>query len=156
MTEFSSALYVWRIVPVEVIAGSFNAIVEAPALNIPELLRRRVPAAAIMIRGRSVLDHWHGMPLHSFAEVREGRVVAAAKAFAVCVAVGAWNLGMSEFSSALHVWRIVPVEVVAGSFDAIVEALALNIPELLWRRIPAAAILGRRGPILSDQQRWRS
>jgi hypothetical protein len=63
---------------------------------------------------------------------------------------------MPEFSSPLHIWRIVSVEVIASSFEAIVESLALNIPELLRRRIPAAAILVRWGPILSYEQHWRS
>jgi hypothetical protein len=156
MPEFSSPLHIWRIVSVEVIASSFEAIVEALALNVPETLRRRIPAAAILIRWRAVLGHWHRRPPHSFAEVREGRVVAAAEAFAVCVAVGRWNPRMPEFSPPIRARRIVPVEVIAGSFEAIVESLALNIPELLRRRIPAAAILVRWGPILSYEQHWRS
>jgi hypothetical protein len=132
MAELPPLLHVWWIVPVEVIATGFKAIVEALALNIPEFLWRRIPAAVFMLRGRAVLDHWHRMSLHSFAEVREGRVVAAAEAFAVCVAVGWRNLGMPELPPPLHVWWIVTVKVVPGSFEAIMESLALNIPELLW------------------------
>jgi hypothetical protein len=156
MAELPPLLHVWWIVPVEVIATGFKAIVEALALNIPEFLWRRIPAAVFMLRGRAVLDHWHRMSLHSFAEVREGRVVAAAEAFAVCVAVGWRNLGMPELPPPLHVWWIVTVEVVPGSFEAIVESPALNIPEFLGGRIPPATIMVGWGPILGYEQGRRS
>jgi hypothetical protein len=155
MAEFSSSPHVWRIAPVEVIMTGFKAIVEALALNIPELLWRRVPAAAFMLRGRAVLGYGHRRSSHAFAEVREGRVVAASEAFAVCVAVGWWNPWMAEFSSPLHVRRVVSVEVIVGSFKAVVESLALNILEFLWGRIPPATIMVGWGPILSHEQGWR-
>jgi hypothetical protein len=63
---------------------------------------------------------------------------------------------MAELPPPLRVRRVVPVEVVAGGIEAIVEALALNIAELLRRRIPAATIMVRWGPILGYEQGWRS
>jgi hypothetical protein len=131
-------------VVLEVVTGGFEAIAEALALNLPELLGRRIPTAAVMVRailGRPVLGHRHGRSPHSFTEVREGRFVAAAEAIAVVVASGWGNRGMAEFPSPLHIRLIVIFKVVAGGFKAIVEALALNLPEFLGRRIPTAAIL---------------
>jgi hypothetical protein len=51
------------------------------------------------------------------------------------------NRRMAEFVSPFRVRLMAAFKVVAGGFDAIVEALALNLPELLWRRIPAATIM---------------
>jgi hypothetical protein len=147
MAELSPPLRAWWSVSVEVAATGFKAIVESLALNIPELLWRRIPAAAFMLRGRAVLGHGHRRPSHSFAEVREGRVVAAAEAFAICVAVGWRNPGMTEFFSPLHVRRDVSVEVIVGSVEAIMEALG--------RGIPAPAIMVGWGPILGHEQGWR-
>jgi hypothetical protein len=48
---------------------------------------------------------------------------------------------MPELPSLFHTLVMVALEVIAGSFEAIVEALALNLPEFLGRRIPTAAIL---------------
>jgi hypothetical protein len=48
---------------------------------------------------------------------------------------------MVEFPSPFHIRLMVIFKVVAGSFKAIVEALALNLPERLGRRIPTTAIL---------------
>jgi hypothetical protein len=76
-----------------------------------------------------------------FPKVRKGRIVAVAEALAVFV-TGVWgNGGMAVFPSPVHVWMTVVFEVAAAGFDAIVEAFALHIAELLRRSIPAAAIL---------------
>jgi hypothetical protein len=155
MAELSPPLRAWWSVSVEVAATGFKAIVESLALNIPELRWRRIPAAAFMFRGRAVLGHGHRRSSHSSAEVREGRVVAAAEAFAICVAVGWRNPGMTEFFSPLHVRRDVSVEVIVGSVEAIMEALALDILEFLGRGIPAPAIMVGWGPILGYEQGWR-
>jgi hypothetical protein len=48
---------------------------------------------------------------------------------------------MAEFVSALPVRGTLILEVVAGGLDAIMEALALNVAELLGRRIPATSIM---------------
>jgi hypothetical protein len=69
------------------------------------------------------------------------RVVAAAEALAVVPARVARNMGMTVFVAILYVRPAMMVEVLASTFDAIVEALALDVAELLRRRIPAAVIL---------------
>ncbi len=77
----------------------------------------------------------------AFAEVGKGRIVAAAEAVAIIVAVVSRNRGTAVFHSVFHVRVMVILKVVTGRFDATVEALALNIAELLGRRIPASAIM---------------
>jgi hypothetical protein len=139
MPELPSLLHTLVMVVLEVVAGRFEAIVEALALNLPELLRRHIPTTAVL--GWSVLGHRHGRSPHSFAEVRESRFVASAEAFAVLVASGWGNRGVPELPSLFHSLVMVVLEVVAGRFEAIVEALALNLPELLGRRIPTTAVL---------------
>lgn len=81
------------------------------------------------------------MAIVVFAEVRKGHIVAAAEALAVFVVCVPRNRRIAEFVSSLRVRGTLILEVAAGGFDAIVEALALNLPELLWRRIPAATIM---------------
>jgi hypothetical protein len=48
---------------------------------------------------------------------------------------------MAEFPSSFHIRGMAAFEVAAPRFEAIVESLPLNIAKLLWRRIPAAAIM---------------
>jgi hypothetical protein len=50
---------------------------------------------------------------------------------------------MAEFPSSLWVRLAVAFEVAPAGFDAIVEALTLDIAELLRRRIPSATIVIR-------------
>ena len=83
------------------------------------------------------------MAIVVFAEVRKGHIVAAAETVAVFVACGPRNRRMAEFVSPFRVRGTLILEVVAGGFDAILEALALNLPKLLGRRIPAATIMVR-------------
>jgi hypothetical protein len=138
-------------VTLKVVASGLNTIMEALALYIPELLGRRIPTTAIMIR---VVHHGHRRS-HSFAEVRNGHLITAAETVAVVVANGWGNRGMAEFISPFHIQFTMTFKVVAGGFDAIVEALALNVPELLGRCIPAAAIMVRvvlRCPVLGHEQ----
>jgi hypothetical protein len=87
-------------------------------------------------------------------EVREGRVVAATEAVAIGVADRWGNRGMAEFSPSSRVGLFAPVEIVAGGFDAIVEALPLNVAEFRRGRIPAATIRRRRG-WAAARRRWR-
>ena len=56
MAEFPSPFHVRRPVLVKIIAACLEAIAEALALNVVELLRGRIPAATIMRRGRAVLS----------------------------------------------------------------------------------------------------
>ena len=76
-----------------------------------------------------------------FPKVRECRVVAAAEAFAVRIAIVSANRRMAESPCFFHIRGTVVFEVSTAGLDAILESLPLNIAELLRRRIPAAAII---------------
>jgi len=133
--------------------AGLDAIHESLPLNIAELLRRRIPAAAIMIwvarsesllrgaRGRAVLVHGHWAWSHAFPEVRESRVVAAAEAFAVVVAGGPGHRWIAELHDRVDVRGAPVFEVSTAGLDAILESSPLNIAELPRGRIPAAAIV---------------
>jgi hypothetical protein len=73
--------------------------------------------------------------------VAHGRIVAAAEAFAVIPSRIVRNVGMAVFVAVLYIRPAMVVVVLASTFDAIMEALALNVAELLRRRIPAALVL---------------
>jgi hypothetical protein len=147
--EFRSSFRIRGAVVFEVAAASFDAIVEAPPLDIAELLGRRIPATPIMVRvirtvsllravlGRAVL----GACSYAFPEVRKGQIVAATEAFAVFVAGGFGHRRPTELHRRVHVRGTVAFVVSAAGFDAIMESLPLNIAQLLGRRIPAGAIL---------------
>jgi hypothetical protein len=82
------------------------------------------------------------------AIMRECEVVATAEAIAIVVLELASNWWVTELSSLLDIRWIVIVKVVVGGFEAIAEALALNVAELMWRRIPTAAIMVGVIPVL--------
>jgi hypothetical protein len=84
----------------------------------------------------------------ALTEMSEGRIVAAVKALSEGVAVMGRNRGTPVFPSVIHIPVMVALKVVAGGFDAGVEALALNLLELLGRRVPAAAIVVSVLPVL--------
>jgi hypothetical protein len=84
---------------------------------------------------------------------------------------------MAEFPSSFRILGTTAFEVAAPRFEAIVESLPLNITELLWWSIPAAAVMVRailtvsllrtvlRRPVLGDEnngycqgksKRWKS
>jgi hypothetical protein len=90
----------------------------------------------------------HGDRNHAFPEVRKGLIVAAPEAVPVIIAGGWGNRGIAEFVSSLGVWLTAVFKVAAGGFDAIVEALALDLAELLRGDIPAAAIMILAIPLL--------
>jgi hypothetical protein len=133
--------------------AGLDAILESSPLNIAELLRGCIPAAAIVVwvvlsisllrvvLGRTVLVHGHGACSHAFPEVRESRLVAAAEAFAVFVAGGLGYRRIAELHDRVHVRGALAFEVSTAGLDAILEPSPLNIAELLRRRIPAAAIM---------------
>jgi hypothetical protein len=73
--------------------------------------------------------------------VTHGYVVAATVAFAVVLADRSIDVGMTVLFAVVYVGHAVVIEVLAGTLDTVVKALALNLPELSWRRIPAALIL---------------
>ena len=83
-----------------------------------------------------------------FAEVLEGRIIAAVKAFPVSVPV-LWRNGRTPvFPPVLHIRVMAILKVVAGGFNTVVKALTLNVAELLRWRIPAAAIVISVLPVL--------
>ena len=84
----------------------------------------------------------------ALTEMSEGRIVAAVKSFSVSVAVMGRNGGTLVFPSVVQIRVMVALKVVACGFNAGMEPLALNILELLGRRIPAAAIMVGVLPVL--------
>jgi hypothetical protein len=70
-------------------------------------------------------------------EMIHGFVVAAAESLAIVVSRTSLNMRMTVFVTVVHVWLAVVVEVLASSFDAIVEALTLDIAKLLRWCIPS-------------------
>jgi hypothetical protein len=109
----------------------------------------------------------------ALAEMSEGRIVAAVKSFSECVAVTLRNGGTLVFPPVIHIRVMVALKVIASGFDAGVKTLALNVLELLGRRVPAATIMVgvlpvlilRARPVLRHQQgrcsqckskRWKS
>ena len=89
----------------------------------------------------------------AFTEMREGRIVAALKALTICVAVAWRNGGTAVFPSVVHIGVMATFKVIPGGFEAGVEALALNVLELLRWRIPAAAIMVGVLPVLVLRRR---
>jgi len=156
--EVPFPVYVRILMVFEVAAAGFDAIVEALALHIAELLRRRIPSPAIMfgviltiallwlvrtglILGRAVPGHGHGATPHPFPEVRKGHIVAAAEAVAILVASLRWNGWLAEFRCHVHVRAAVVFDVSAGGLNAVVKTMTLHIAELRRRRVPAAVII---------------
>jgi hypothetical protein len=134
MAEFVSSFHIRGTMILDVLVGALNAIVEALALKVTELRWRRIPAAANLDDG---CRNWS----RSCLEVRNGQIVAAAEAVAVIIAEGWRNVGIAEFISSFHIRGTMILDVLVGALNAIVEALALKVAKLRWRRIPAAAIL---------------
>ena len=67
-----------------------------------------------------------------------GRFVSAAKALPVVIEGARRDVRMTIFGPAFNVRRTMVVEVLARAFDAVMETLTLNIPELARRSVPAA------------------
>jgi hypothetical protein len=85
---------------------------------------------------------WQTMPdLAAVASVMHqmihGFVVAAAESLAIVMSRTCLNMRMTELITVIHVWLAVVVEVLASSFDSIVEALTLDIAKLLRWCIPS-------------------
>jgi len=167
MAKSLCSCYVRRTLAFEVSTAGLDAILESLALHIAELLRRRIPAVAIVIwwgRRRPVLHHGHLAGSHAFPEVSKSRIVAMPEAFPVFVARGPGHRWVAELLNGIHVRRTPGFEVSAAGLYAIMESLPLHIAELLRRRIPAPAIVilaipwlraVRRRPVLGNQQGWR-
>lgn len=131
----------------QIAAAGFHSIVKTTAMDVGALLRPHIPTA--WFRHAHLLSRLGHLLFRSVREVRDGGIVAAAKAVAVSVPIVARNPGMTELLAAVHVRAALIVEIIARGFDSIVKAAALKFLEFLWRRIPAAAVLAVSG-------RWRS
>jgi hypothetical protein len=77
------------------------------------------------------------------AEVRIGQMVSAAETVAVIFASLGRNAGMAECSPGIGVRRKPAIKIPVAGIEAIVEALALNLAQLLRRRIPGATVQNR-------------
>lgn len=73
--------------------------------------------------------------------MRHRDFVAATESLAVVVSCACRNMRMTIFVAPLYVRRAVMVEVLAGSFDAVMEALTLDIAKLLRRCVPSTRSL---------------
>jgi len=84
----------------------------------------------------------HAMiPVMIAHQVRHTDLVATTKAFTIRFPLNARYARMTELIAIVHVWPAVIVEVLSCAFDSIVEALPLGLMQILWRHIPATAIL---------------
>src|ERR1700722_5333638 len=104
-----------------------NAPQRGPCSKIPGLQRPGIVCKA-MPDLAAVASVMHEM-IHGF-------VVAAAESLAIVVSRTSLNMRMTVFITVVHVRLAVVVEVLASSFDAIVEALTLDIAKLLRWCIP--------------------
>jgi hypothetical protein len=163
MAERTPGIDVRRKPAIKVSATGIQAIMEAPALNVTELRRRRIPSATVRDRAQDLSPYaWVGRRRwwrNIVAKMREGHVVAAAEAITVVVSKRERDGGVTELSSLLNIRWIVVVKVVVRGFEAIMKALALNVAELWRRRIPATAIMVgavRVLPVLGREQNWRA
>jgi hypothetical protein len=74
-------------------------------------------------------------------EMIHGDLVPAAESLAVVMSRTCLNMRMTVLITVVHVWLAVVVQVLAGSFDAVVKALTLNIAKLLRWCIPSTRSL---------------
>jgi hypothetical protein len=133
MAERPPGIDVRRKPAIKVSVTGIQAIMEAPALNVTELRRRRIPGTTVSYRAQNLSPYaWvrRRRWWNTIAEMREGHVVAAAEAITVVVSKWERDRGVTELSSLLKVRWIVVVKVVVRGFKAIMKALALNVVEL--------------------------
>ncbi len=69
-------------------------------------------------------------------QVLDGLLIAALEAFPVICTRALRNVWVPIFFAIVHIRPAMVIEVFAGTFNTIVKALALNLAELLWRRVP--------------------
>jgi hypothetical protein len=157
LTKFSLLVHVVGTLIGEVPSCCFDAVMEASALDVAELLGRRIPRTAVMVRWRARLGHV--LASHDLLRMSEGQVVTPAKTIPVVVADIVGDGRTTEFLVHLRIGRVLKSNVLAGSFNAIVEALPLYVAQLLWRGVPSAAaliraVLGR--PVLGGKECGRA
>ena len=122
-----------------VAARNFQAIMEALPLNFMQFARNRVPC---------IPDHFLSQIgrrrrlLHSaIHQVRDGHFIAAAEAIAILFLHTEGDMGMAEFIAIVHIRIAMALNISACGFDAIVEALALDIVELTRGLFPLLPVL---------------
>jgi hypothetical protein len=71
--------------------------------------------------------------------VLDADLVAAAEAFAVVLAQGAFDVRVAVLVAVIHVGTAMVVIVLAGTLDAVVEAAPGSVLELGRRSVPSAA-----------------
>jgi hypothetical protein len=76
-----------------------------------------------------------------FSEMSNGHIVAPMKAFTVFFATLRWNRWLTKFPFPFHIYGTLLGDIPASCFDAVVEASALNIAELLGWRIPWTTVM---------------
>jgi hypothetical protein len=91
----------------------------------------------------------------TLTKVREGHIITASETITIVTASGWRNRRMTKFPPPFRVRLLVPCKVIAGRPKAILKALALNFAELLWRRIPAAALMIRGRTVLGREKDGR-
>lgn len=166
MAERSPGIDVWRKPTIKISMAGIQAIMEALALNLTELLRWRIPGATVHDRAQNLSPYaWAGRwwrrwwRCKTLAVMRKGHVVAAAETVTVVVSKLEGDRGVTELSSLLNIQWIVVVKVVVRGFEAIMKALALDVTELRRGRIPATAIMVgviRVLPVLGRKQNRRA
>jgi hypothetical protein len=116
---------------VEVLAGSFNAVLESLAAKRVELIRGCVPRA---------LGSAHAPVLGSH-QMRHGDVVTATEALAIGAPHGFRDVGTAILIAIVDVGTAMIAEILSCAFDAVVKASALNVvPRIGWA-IPVFTIL---------------
>lgn len=90
-------------------------------------------------------------------QVLHGHVVSAAETIPIIVTRRWIDVRMPVFFAAVHVWRAMMIEILAGAFDAVVKTLPLNVAKFGWRRVPASLILSGHHSLWSSRVgfRWR-
>ena len=84
-------------------------------------------------------------------KMAHSNLIATPEAVSIVAAERPLNVRMFEFVAVVDVWMPVIVKVLTGTFDAIMEALALYLLEFRWRCIPPT-----RSVLVSTRRRWRT
>ena len=130
-----AVVYIGTAVIIEVLAGSFNAVLESLAAQLIEFIGRCVPGT---------IGSTHA-PVVRAREVRHAHVISATEAFAISTPELRWNVGTAIFLPIVDIWTAVITEVLLGPLDALMEAAPLHIVPGIWRSLPIIAILAKAG-----------
>ena len=69
-------------------------------------------------------------------------LIATAKSFAIGFLLVPWKARIAVLVAVVYIGTAVIVEVLARAFNAVAKSLALDVLQILGRRIPCATILG--------------